>query len=164
MLFHLALLAKTALLLCHFQSGDSNNTMRTYAVVGRRISRNGGGSGFVAGFAFARDVPQRPSSSSFRHRGYFSTDASENETRRRRGSAPSSHRHLSNRTDNEEPPLPLVVKSAAIVGGGLAGLSTAYHLLDVAGKEEKDAPRRVRITVYDKADVGEGGASSVAGG
>ena len=46
--------------------------------------------------------------------------------------------------------------SATIVGGGLAGLSTAVHLL-----EQSDD---VRITIVDKHPVGCGGASSVAGG
>jgi ribulose 1,5-bisphosphate synthetase/thiazole synthase len=43
----------------------------------------------------------------------------------------------------------------AIVGGGLAGLGLAHHLLEMEG---------VNITIYDKAEVGQGGASSVAGG
>jgi len=48
-------------------------------------------------------------------------------------------------------------KNVAIVGGGLAGLSTAYHLLDKLGGN-------VQITIMDKAEPGEGGASAVAGG
>lgn len=48
-------------------------------------------------------------------------------------------------------------ETVAIIGGGLAGLSTAYHLLDKLGGN-------VRITVIDKAEPGQGGASSVAGG
>lgn len=52
----------------------------------------------------------------------------------------------------------------AIVGGGLAGLSTAFHLLDIAGNNRIKFPRGIEITVFDKALVGEGGASSVAGG
>ena len=44
----------------------------------------------------------------------------------------------------------------AIVGGGLAGLSTAYHLLDKAPY--------IDITIFDKKPPGLGGASSVAGG
>jgi Glycine/D-amino acid oxidases (deaminating) len=48
-------------------------------------------------------------------------------------------------------------ENVAIVGGGLAGLSTAYHLLD-------KLQGNIRITVIDKAEPGEGGASSVAGG
>jgi len=51
-------------------------------------------------------------------------------------------------------------KRVAIVGGGLAGLSTAYHLLDIAEKSS----RGIQITILDQAKVGEGGASSVAGG
>ena len=47
-------------------------------------------------------------------------------------------------------------KSIAIVGGGLAGLSTAYHLLEKCSSTE--------ITIFDQAPAGAGGASSVAGG
>jgi ribulose 1,5-bisphosphate synthetase/thiazole synthase len=43
----------------------------------------------------------------------------------------------------------------AIVGGGLAGLALAHNLLQKSG---------VHVTIYDKAGVGQGGASSVAGG
>lgn len=43
-----------------------------------------------------------------------------------------------------------------IVGGGLAGLSTAFHLLQKR--------KSVEITILDKAPVGTAGASSVAGG
>lgn len=49
----------------------------------------------------------------------------------------------------------------AIVGGGLAGLSTAYHLLTYSMTQNIDIPS---ITVIDKTTVGKGGASSVAGG
>lgn len=56
-------------------------------------------------------------------------------------------------------------KKVAIIGGGLAGLSTAYHLLDIntATSNNKGAGG-VHITIYDTANVGEGGASAVAGG
>ena len=46
--------------------------------------------------------------------------------------------------------------NVAIVGGGLAGLATAFHLL-------QKAPN-TKITIFDKALPGCGGASSVAGG
>lgn len=46
----------------------------------------------------------------------------------------------------------------SIVGGGLAGLSTAYHFLT------KSDDRNASVTIYDKCPVGEGGASAVAGG
>ena len=46
--------------------------------------------------------------------------------------------------------------SVGIVGGGLAGLATAFHLI-----EKKPS---VNITIIDKALPGAGGASSVAGG
>ena len=47
-------------------------------------------------------------------------------------------------------------QNIGIVGGGLAGLSTAFHLLEKIDN--------VQITVIDKALPGQGGASSVAGG
>lgn len=43
-----------------------------------------------------------------------------------------------------------------IVGGGLAGLSTAFYLL-------QKAPN-LSVTVLDREEPGAGGASSVAGG
>jgi len=46
----------------------------------------------------------------------------------------------------------------SIVGGGLAGLSTAYHFLTKANNTSAS------VTIYDKHSVGKGGASSVAGG
>jgi ribulose 1,5-bisphosphate synthetase/thiazole synthase len=49
-----------------------------------------------------------------------------------------------------------VPERVGIVGGGLAGLSTAYHLL-------QKAPG-THITIFDKTTAGLGGASSVAGG
>ena len=54
-------------------------------------------------------------------------------------------------SDSTAPP-----RKIAVVGGGLAGLSTAFHLLDKS--------RGLHVTVFDKAEVGTGGASSVAGG
>jgi hypothetical protein len=45
----------------------------------------------------------------------------------------------------------------AIVGGGLAGLSTAFHLLE-------KTQSRCQVTIFDTAPVGTAGASSVAGG
>ena len=51
------------------------------------------------------------------------------------------------------------IQNVAIIGGGLAGLSTAYHLLELR------QPRiPLNITIYDRCKVGEGGASAVAGG
>ena len=49
-------------------------------------------------------------------------------------------------------------RRVAIVGGGMAGLSVAYHLINQA------EPHTLDITIIDKASVGEGGASAVAGG
>mmetsp|Transcript_25851 Transcript_25851/g.60867 ORF Transcript_25851/g.60867 Transcript_25851/m.60867 type:complete len:377 (-) Transcript_25851:2468-3598(-) len=44
----------------------------------------------------------------------------------------------------------------AIIGGGLAGLSAAYHLLEKSPSTD--------ITIVDRNDPGTGGASAVAGG
>lgn len=50
-------------------------------------------------------------------------------------------------------------QKVAIVGGGLAGLSTAYHLLELRSQRG-----RFDLTIFDSAEVGTGGASAVAGG
>ncbi|CAB9508041.1 oxidoreductase [Seminavis robusta] len=50
----------------------------------------------------------------------------------------------------------------AIVGGGLAGLSTAFHLLERHQEQRLFTP--LAITILDKDSVGTGGASAVAGG
>jgi hypothetical protein len=55
------------------------------------------------------------------------------------------------------------IKKVAIIGGGLAGLSTAYHLL-LHNTLNNNKEGGIHITIYDTAKVGEGGASSVAGG
>lgn len=49
------------------------------------------------------------------------------------------------------------VSNLGIVGGGLAGLSTAFHILD-------KTQGACHVTIYDTSPVGTGGASSVAGG
>ncbi|KAL7466037.1 hypothetical protein ACHAXS_006331 [Conticribra weissflogii] len=70
-------------------------------------------------------------------------------------SSNSNEDKLQSRTRNQ---------NIAIIGGGLAGLSVAYHLLDGLKNSQLNPSNRLRITIYDKAEVGEGGASSVAGG
>jgi glycine/D-amino acid oxidase-like deaminating enzyme len=56
------------------------------------------------------------------------------------------------------------------VGGGLAGLSTAYHLLDKSANKNstntmyENEGQTLDITIFDKVAPGTGGASSVAGG
>lgn len=54
--------------------------------------------------------------------------------------------------------LPMQPTRIAVVGGGLAGLSTAAHLL-----AEAETPLQT-LHIYDAAKPGEGGASSVAAG
>jgi FAD dependent oxidoreductase len=49
-----------------------------------------------------------------------------------------------------------------IVGGGLAGLSTAFHLLQQ--RQERKITSPLELTILDKCQVGMGGASTVAGG
>lgn len=53
--------------------------------------------------------------------------------------------------------------NVAIVGGGLAGLATAYHLLEKK-KSSESISGDIHVTIFDKASVGTQGASSVAGG
>lgn len=48
------------------------------------------------------------------------------------------------------------IHSVAIIGGGMAGLSTAHHFIQ--------KQPGIQITIFDKAPVGTAGASSVAGG
>lgn len=72
----------------------------------------------------------------------------------------TSARRLSYRSSIDSCP----ISNVAIVGGGLAGLSTAYHLLELSGDNKDKFPSGIHITIFDKALVGEGGASSVAGG
>lgn len=48
----------------------------------------------------------------------------------------------------------------AVVGGGLAGLATTYHLL----QQSASSGQNVEVTILDRAPVGTAGASSVAGG
>lgn len=58
---------------------------------------------------------------------------------------------------------PTLPRRVAIVGGGLAGLSTAYHLLQKTAADV-NLSSCLDITILDPAMVGMAGASSVAGG
>jgi NADH dehydrogenase FAD-containing subunit len=49
-----------------------------------------------------------------------------------------------------------------IVGGGLAGLSTAFHLLEQ--RQERKITPPLKLTILDKHPVGMGGTLAVAGG
>jgi hypothetical protein len=71
-----------------------------------------------------------------------------------------SNRSESDAPDTTDPRKRHNYKNVAIIGGGLAGLSTAHHLLEKT-KLDQGA---LRVTIFDKAPVGMGGASSVAGG
>jgi glycine/D-amino acid oxidase-like deaminating enzyme len=55
-----------------------------------------------------------------------------------------------------------VPQKIAIVGGGLAGLSTAFHLLEKAS--QLYPAKSLDVTILDSHQVGTGGASAVAGG
>jgi hypothetical protein len=67
------------------------------------------------------------------------------------------HSFSSTSSSDEDIPPP---QRIAIVGGGLAGLSTAFHLLE----KTQARSSRCRVTIFDTAPVGTAGASSVAGG
>ena len=67
---------------------------------------------------------------------------------RRGRSFSQSHRHRSVGRD--------APGKVAVIGGGLAGLATVFHILEKRPETE--------VTVFDKTAIGTGGASSVAGG
>jgi glycine/D-amino acid oxidase-like deaminating enzyme len=55
----------------------------------------------------------------------------------------------------------------AVLGGGLAGLAVAYHLLNMtATTDDASGVRRsqLRISIFDQNDVGQGGASGAMAG
>jgi len=53
-----------------------------------------------------------------------------------------------------------------VLGGGLAGLATAYHLLNYTAVGEQGGARRspLHISIFDRCEVGEGGASGAMAG
>lgn len=77
-------------------------------------------------------------------------------TRRRTQRFIVSQRYASNGEDDNVPGPN--VNNIAVVGGGLAGLSVSYQLLS------KTKGTNTKLTIIDKDQPGEGGASSVAGG
>ena len=125
-----------ALLLCYYQFGVDASLFSATEMYGRRLVSTSGPRFRFVGFVHHR-CPCRST------RSAIAT------------SLPLSKR---GETNNDHP-----ITNIAIVGGGLAGLSTAYHLLDIASRDD-DVRKGLRITIFDKAKVGEGGASSVAGG
>ena len=54
----------------------------------------------------------------------------------------------------------------AVLGGGLAGLAVSYHLLNQTAVATAGGARKspLRITIFDQAQVGEGGASGAMAG
>ena len=74
--------------------------------------------------------------------------------RRRR---PANHRKHASLGEGDDAPN-TKANNVAVVGGGLAGLSVSYQLL------EKSRGTKMQLTIIDKNLPGEGGASSVAGG
>ena len=73
------------------------------------------------------------------------------------------HNHTSSSTLQQHNNSPRHIR---ILGGGLAGLSMAYHLLALQQQQPPSQPSpRFDITIYDTAhEIGTGGASAVAGG
>ena len=124
-----------ALLLCYYQFGVDASLFSATEMYGRRLVSTSGPRFRFVGFVHHR-CPCRSTRSAI-----------------------ATSLPLSKRDDKDD----RIVSNIAIVGGGLAGLSTAYHLLDIASRDD-DVRKGLRITIFDKAKVGEGGASSVAGG
>ena len=75
----------------------------------------------------------------------------------RRQRRPANHRRHASLGEGDDAPS-TKVNNVAVVGGGLAGLSVSYQLL------EKSRGTNMQLTIIDKNLPGEGGASSVAGG
>jgi len=71
----------------------------------------------------------------------------------RRNSIPHGHTNDRKPSNHKRP---LQSHRIGIIGGGLGGLSTAYHLLEKSPSAD--------ITIIDKKSAGTGGASAVAGG
>jgi hypothetical protein len=63
-------------------------------------------------------------------------------------------------SSNSSPPAP---HNICIVGGGLAGLSTAFHFLEKQPRAGAH-PSAASVTILDRDEVGQSGASAVAGG
>jgi hypothetical protein len=77
--------------------------------------------------------------------------------------APRSVSTVASSVDDDSPTVSCnMSQKIAIIGGGLAGLSTAYHLLEKI--HERNDQHSVELTVLDTHNVGMGGASAVAGG
>ena len=85
-------------------------------------------------------------------------------TTRRNKTIVRSHSH----DTTSQSPTTLPSQRIRIMGGGLAGLSVAYHLLLSSQQQQRPPPPNIEgidITVYDTAhDIGTGGASGIAGG
>jgi hypothetical protein len=57
-------------------------------------------------------------------------------------------------------------KRVVVLGGGLAGLAVSYHLLNLTATVDAAGARRspLRISIFDQAEVGQGGASGAMAG
>ena len=75
----------------------------------------------------------------------------------RRQRPPANHRRHASLGEGDDVPS-TKANNVAVVGGGLAGLSVSYQLL------EKSRGANMQLTIIDKNLPGEGGASTVAGG
>ncbi|PXF44504.1 putative oxidoreductase YurR [Gracilariopsis chorda] len=92
----------------------------------------------------------------------------------RRGAASLSLHHFAPKTKNRRVPRSNVAapdehrpNRVAIIGGGLAGMATAYHLLNSTARYAKKrafSHTDLRLTIFDPAEPGSGGASAAAAG
>lgn len=82
-----------------------------------------------------------------------------------------SLRHFAPKTKNNYPsPRPKCIvqpapKRIAVIGGGLSGLATTYHLLfSISRQLRKRSASHPAVTIFDSRSPGTGGASSAAAG
>jgi hypothetical protein len=126
----------------------------------RRYCQIGIGNAFIPNTMIPNNIRRHSQQQHFFFGTVFQCGTS-NITRHELKKVVSSSRYLTHRSSSSSIDS---ISNVAIIGGGLAGLSTAYHLLEIAGSNKNKYPRGIQITIFDKALVGEGGASSVAGG